>query len=98
MPDAASTTSKFEAWYEILKNRIELEYGEPEKPGEHCEAAADAIFQYMHDGLAITHVDGHHAVDMYELYLFARFLHGTGLPRGACSAIPTLPTNHEEAK
>jgi len=65
-------------WTPILLAAIAEEYGEPEQPGEHCEAAAENVLNYLEtlgytdDVLKIDRVES----CMYELYLFARWQQG----------------------
>lgn len=66
-------------WTELLKLTIAAEYGEPERLGEHCESASEAVLGYLESlGYSDDTFNDRVQYQAYELYLFAKHLHGKG--------------------
>jgi len=65
-------------WTPVLLAAIAEEYGEPEQPGEHCEAAAEDVLNYLEEAQDYKDedIDQHDKQTMYDLYLFARWQQG----------------------
>lgn len=61
-------------WTPLLKATIAKEYGEPERENEHCKvAAAEALGYLEYLGYSDETIEPGQA---YELYLFAKHMHG----------------------